>query len=153
MWYMTIISYRHKRRIAAPADRVWALTADVEGLPALTPTMTDVQRLDDRPLAVGSRVSITQPRSRARTWTVETLDPPRLMVWSTTVGRVRMTARHVITPDGEGCTNELGIDLEGPGARLMALLFGRSLRGVLEQENEGFAVAAEAHGRDRHGSR
>jgi len=47
--------------IDAPADRVWALTTDVESWPAITPTMTKVERLDNGPFHATSTARVKQP--------------------------------------------------------------------------------------------
>ena len=39
--------------IAASVRDVWAMTVAVDGLPAITPTISSVARLDDGPLTVG----------------------------------------------------------------------------------------------------
>lgn len=56
--------------IAAPAERVWPLTENVEAWPSFSPTMTRIERLDDAPIALGSRARVEQPAQRPAVWTV-----------------------------------------------------------------------------------
>jgi uncharacterized protein YndB with AHSA1/START domain len=51
--------------VHAPAERVWRLLVDVEGWPAWTDSMREIKRLEDRPLAVGSRSRVTIRRGPA----------------------------------------------------------------------------------------
>ncbi len=54
----------HEIEIEASVERVWELTADIEGWPDHTPTMASVVRLDSGPITVGSKAELKQPVSR-----------------------------------------------------------------------------------------
>lgn len=133
----------HEARIDAAAADVWDLTIDVESLPSLTDTITDVERLGAGPLAVGSQVRIKQPGQRARVWTVTELDAGRRFVWATKAMGMTMTATHELQDAGGATVNTLTLDLTGATASV----FGRLLRGPLQKalatENAGFKQAAE----------
>ena len=83
--------------IAAPIERVWALTLDVESWPKHTPTITRIERLDLGPIAVGSAARITQPALGERIWTVTTIEPGRHFAWATRFMGVSMTGGHHLT--------------------------------------------------------
>lgn len=138
------MSIEDTREIAADSATVWSLTLDVENWPALTSTITSVERLDDGPLRVGSQARIKQPGQRPRVWTVSRLDPPHAFEWFTTIGPLRMTGAHAIRPTPNGCENTLSIRLEGWGRRVAEALLGRALRRTITTENHGFVVASEA---------
>ena len=78
-------------------DRVWAVLADVERWPEWTPTVTRVRRLDQGPLAVGSRVRIHQPRLLPAIWRIVELADGRRFTWVTGSLGVRAIAEH-LTP-------------------------------------------------------
>lgn len=129
--------------IAAPVDRVWALTLDVERLPTITPTITSVERLDEGPIAVGSRMRLRQPGLPPREWTVEAVDAPHRFVWATRLLGVRMVAIHdlVETTDGH-CELTLRLRFEGRGSTLLGAVSRRSIAESLTTENAGFTAAA-----------
>jgi uncharacterized membrane protein len=135
---------RSELLIQADLERVWALTLDVERWPELTPTITEVVRLDDGPLAVGSRARITQPGQRPAVWTVSRLDPGVAFEWWAKVGPVTMTGGHHLRPDPRGCVNLLTLDITGRGAGLVGRLVGRRIGEAIERENRGFKQEAEA---------
>jgi len=135
--------------IGATVERVWALTLDVQGWPALTPTMTSVDRVDEGPLRVGSTARVLQPRQRPATWTVTRLDERSVFEWQTKVATVTMVARHQLAEVPDGCRNTLTVDLSGFGSRLLGRLFGSRIHTAIETENAGFKRAAERDGVDR----
>jgi carbon monoxide dehydrogenase subunit G len=139
----------HQLLVQAPAERVWALTEDIESWPRLTPTMRRVERLDDGPLRVGSTATVTQPRLRPARWRVTELEPPRRFVWETETLGTRIVAGHHVEPAGEGCRNTLTLDVTGRGATVLGGLAGRALRSALATENDGFRRAAEGLERPR----
>jgi len=57
-------------RIAAPAERVWAATADVTRWPDWASTVTSVHQIDGNGLQVGARFRIKQPLQRPAIWEV-----------------------------------------------------------------------------------
>lgn len=136
--------FDHDLLIQAPVETVWDLTLDVERWPETTPTITEVVRLDDGPLAVGSRARIKQPAQSARVWTVSRLEHPHEFEWGTSFGPVRMVGGHHLAPEGDGCRNRLSLEVTGFGSRVLWLLAGRAMRKAIVTENEGFKAAAEA---------
>lgn len=129
--------------IDAPLERVWALTLDLEGLPSITPTVTTLERLDQGPVAVGSRARLAQPGLPPRTWTVDELDAPHRFSWSTHLLGVRMTGVHELAPVGEDrCELTLRVVLAGRGAALLGRLGRRSIARSLAAEAAGFARAS-----------
>lgn len=143
------VSIAHDLHVAADVQRVWSLTTDVERWPSLTPTISEVTRLDDGPLRVGSAARLSQPRLRPATWTVTTLAPPHRFVWETGGRRLRMLAEHVVEAEGAGCRNTLRLRLEGPAAVALGGVGRPVVRQALATENDGFRRAAEGLARPR----
>ncbi|MDT7677384.1 MAG: hypothetical protein QOD82_5286 [Pseudonocardiales bacterium] len=67
--------------IDAPAERVWAVLADVEHWPDWTPTMTSVRLLTAGPLGPGSAAEIRQPKLPKAVWTVTGFEAGRRWSW------------------------------------------------------------------------
>ena len=130
--------------IEAPAERVWALTTDVESWPQITPTVTAVERLDDGPLAPASTARIKQPGQRTKVWTVTAFEPDRSFTWEARLLGTQMTASHTVTPQQSGTSNTLVLDVTGPGSGLVARLIGRQISKSLATENANFKRAAES---------
>jgi uncharacterized membrane protein len=129
--------------IDAPIARVWALTLDLEALPSITPTITEVALVDPPPVQVGTRARLTQPGLARRTWTVEEIDEPRRFAWATRVAGVRLVGVHELERlDEDRCRLTLRVVLEGTGSGLLGRLGRRSLSRALRAEAAGFARAA-----------
>ncbi|MGE0708085.1 MAG: SRPBCC family protein [Planctomycetota bacterium] len=134
----------HALEIAAPVARVWALTVAVEGWPAVTPTVTGVERLDAGPLQVGSRVRLEQPGQPPRVWTVTALEPERRFAWATRMLGVEMTGVHELEGTERGTRNVLRVELRGWSSWLVGALLRVPIARAIAQENEGFRRAATA---------
>ena len=134
--------------VAAAPDVVWEALVDVERWPTWTPSMRRVRRLDDGPLAIGSRVRIKQPRLVPVVWTVTELEDGRSFSWAAEGAGVRSVASHAVRPMGAGTSEvRLTFDQTGPMAPLMGTLLGRLTRRYVRMEAEGLA----AHLRAGHG--
>jgi hypothetical protein len=129
--------------IAAPVEVVWRLTEDIESWPAITPTVTGLERLDDGTLHVGSTARIEQPGLPPKVWTVTRLEQNSLFEWETRIYGVRFTGRHQLAATDDGCRNTLVLDLTGPGAGVLGTLARKKLRKSLATENAAFKNRAE----------
>jgi uncharacterized membrane protein len=136
--------FEHEINIAAPAVRVWELTIDIERWPAITSTVTKVERLDQGPLRVGSRARLKQPGQGARVWTVTALEAASGFVWEAKFAGLQMVGSHFVVPDGDSCRNRLVLEITGRGAGLFGRVAGGRLRKSLATENAGFKKAAES---------
>jgi uncharacterized membrane protein len=136
--------WEHAETIDAPADAVWRITADIAGLPAVTPTVLAVERLDQVPLAVGSRVRLKQPRQTPAVWTVTRFDEGSAFVWQTKRLGMTMVGSHHIEDLGETCRNTLAVELTGWGSRLLGALIGGQVRTAIAIESAGFRKVAES---------
>jgi uncharacterized protein YndB with AHSA1/START domain len=126
--------------VAAPVEAVWAALVDVERWPTWTRSMRRVRRLDEGPLAVGSRVRIKQPRLVPVVWTVTELDPGRSFTWEAESAGVRSRASHEVRAMGAG-TSELRLtfDQTGPLSPVIGAVLGRLTRRYVRMEAEGLA--------------
>ena len=123
--------------IQAPPDRVWGVMSDVERWPEWTPTVTSIQRLDCRPLAVGSRARIRQPKLMPAEWRVTELDEGRSFTWVAGRPGVRVTARHEVDANQGGSRAILSLQFSG----LLGPLVARLTRSLSERY-----LALEARG-------
>lgn len=128
--------------VAAPPERVWSLLADVERLPALTPSMESVELLDG-PLRVGARARIRQPRLAQAVWTVTEFTDGESFTWESRGPGVTTTGGHLVTPAADGATLQLTLVQSGPLAPVIGLLFGRRARAYVTMEANGLKKAAE----------
>ena len=125
--------------IPAPADRVWAVIADVERWPEWTPTVTRIQRLDRGPLAVGSRARIRQPKLPPAVWRVSELHEGRSFTWVSRSPGVCVIAEHGVEATGTGARATLSIRFSGWFGPLIAHLTRRLTERYLALEAQGLS--------------
>ncbi|GAA1723301.1 hypothetical protein GCM10009809_18980 [Isoptericola hypogeus] len=104
---------QHDLTIAAPPERVWAVLVDVERWPERIPTVDDVERLDDGPLAVGSRTRLRQPKLPEGVWTVTELVDGSSFTWESRSPGVTITGAHVVEPHPDGSRLTLRLRVSG----------------------------------------
>lgn len=127
-------SYETAVRIAAPAELVWAVTLDVATWPEWSPTMDEVAPEAPGPVGPGSRVRVRQPRLRPAVWVVDEVVPGRRFVWHTSGPGYRISAPHLVRPNGDGTTVALGVHLGGLLAPVLWAVAGRTMRGYVDEE-------------------
>ena len=139
------MTIEHALEIAAPVQRVWELTVDLESWAAANPNVTRATLLVDAALGVGSRVRIEQRGMGPKVWTVLEYRAPTRFVWSTRLLWFTMTASHDLTATGSGTLNTLAVRFDGPGAGVLGRLARGAVGAALRAENEGIERAATRH--------
>ena len=131
--------------VAAPAERVFDVYADVEHWPDWTASVTSVERLDEGPLRVGSRARIKQPRLPVAVWEVTDLVPGRSFTWMARGPGIVTTGSHVVAPAGRGDRVRVTAALEQGGVLgpLLGLLTKRLTNRYLDIELRGLKAHCE----------
>jgi carbon monoxide dehydrogenase subunit G len=135
---------QHTVTIAATPQRVWDVVGDVERWPERVPTVDAVERLDDGPLAVGSRTRLQQPRLSAEVWTVTELVAGSSFTWVSRSPGVTVTATHLVEPQPGGTRLTLGVTVSGPMSGLGWLMTRSLTRRYVETEAAAMKQAAES---------
>ena len=139
-----MVTYRTATEIAAPAQRIWNLLANIDAWPAWMPTVRSVEVLDGMPPKVGHRYLVAQRRLRPALWTVRQVDPGRRLLWRARKPGTRMTADRVVeslAPQRSRVT--LHFTFDGVLARVAGALFGRIADSYLRQEARALKRRAE----------
>jgi hypothetical protein len=117
---------------------------EIERWPEWAATVTSVRRLDDGPLAVGSRIRMEQPRIPPTEYVVTELEPRRSFTLVDTGPGVRTTARHLLEELGTGGTRvTLGVEMAGPVGGVMGRVYRRLTDRYLTAEAEGIKARSE----------
>jgi uncharacterized membrane protein len=134
--------------IDAPAERVWAVLADVEHWPDWTPTMTSVRLLTAGPLGPGSSAEIRQPKLPKAVWTVTGFEAGRRFEWAAGGPGVTTRGDHRVEPlDGGRCRVTLVIESTGPLAGPLTLLLGSLTRRYVSTEGRSLKQHCETASR------
>jgi uncharacterized membrane protein len=128
------------RHIDAATEPVWEVLYDVARWPEWLPTVDSVQRLDDGPLAVGSRAKVRQPKLPQAEWQVSEVVPGRSFTWEAAGPGMRTIGRHEVVPDGAGSKVTLSIEQTGPMGAVAALVW----RGLTQRYIETEAASLDA---------
>ena len=131
--------------IDAPVAAVWALTIDIVSWPTMTPTVTSVERLDDGPIAVGSRARLKQPRQMPAIWTVTRCEAGvAVRVVDADAGDDDDRQPPDQRVDGDRCRNVLTLSATGVPATLFGWALTGQLRTAIATENASFKRRAES---------
>ncbi|MCG8927855.1 SRPBCC family protein [Lentzea sp. CC55] len=129
--------------VAATPERVWAVLTDVERWPERIPTVESLRKLDDGPLAVGSRARIKQPKLAEAVLTVTELTGGRSFTWESRSSGVTVTAGHVVEPHAGGSRLTLALTLGGPMSWLGWLMTRSTITRYVETEAASIKQVAE----------
>jgi uncharacterized protein YndB with AHSA1/START domain len=140
-----VARFQVQREIEAPPERVWEIVTDVEAWPTWTASISSIERLDDAPFGIGSRVRIRQPKLPPAIWRVTDFDPGRYFAWSTSGGGIRVIAVHRVEPAGESRTR-LTLETRQSGllAPIYELLFRKLGLSYMNLEADGLKRRCEA---------
>lgn len=130
--------------IDAPPEQVFAVLCDVERWPEWTSTMTSVQRMESGPFAVGSSARVRQPGLLPAVWQVTEFEDKRNFTWATRAPGVRMSASHLIEPQGAGSRVTLSLELMGLMAPVVLRLFGGLMERYITTESQGLKKRCES---------
>ncbi len=109
---------RPRSRSPPSPELIWSTLGDVEGWPDWTDSVTEVERLDDGDLGVGSRARVKQPGMPRLVWEVTECAPGEVFSWAAKVPGVTTTGGHRLAPGVDGSvTVTLTLDQEGLLAR------------------------------------
>ena len=136
------VHYETTRNAPATPQRAWEVLTDVERWPRLIAVYQTVRRLDDGPLAVGSRVEVKQKGLRAGTWEVTELDAGHSFTWENRQPGVTTVGRHIVTDRPGGVQIDLRLDQTGWLAGPVALVLGGKARSYVDAEADALAAAA-----------
>lgn len=127
--------------IDAAREDVWKIMADVEKWSQWTPSITHIRLLDGRPLAVGSRAFVRQPRVMPAVWKVTDVQPNRSFTWTTGIaGLLFVIAVHSVEDIAKGSRATLSLTFSG--------LLGGIVAGITKNLNNRY-LALEAEGLKR----
>lgn len=129
--------------IDAPPEKVWQVMTDVERWPEWTKSVTSVMKLDDGPLAKGSRVRIQQPKAPVAVWIVTEIEPGRFFQWETSSPAIQSIARHRIEPAGEGARVTLEVEQAGLFVAILAWWLKGLSRRYIDMEAAGLKARSE----------
>jgi uncharacterized membrane protein len=131
-------------QVHAPTEHVWDVMSDVERWPEWTPTVRSVRRTNDGPLRVGAKARIRQPRLPPADWVVTSLTEGRAFDWESRSPGVRIVARHVLEPNGDGSRVTLTVQFRGVLGNLIGRITAGLNRRYIALEADGLKRRAEA---------
>jgi carbon monoxide dehydrogenase subunit G len=136
--------YEKTTVVAADPARVWEVLTDVERWPERIAVYRSVERLDEGPLKVGSRVKVKQDRLAAGVWEVTDVVPGESFVWTSGQPGVRLAGRHTVTAEPGGARLTLAFEQFGPLSWTVSVLLGRLVRRYVDAESAALKAAAES---------
>jgi len=135
--------YERTIDIAATPDAVWSVLCDVEKWPQWTPSILEVERLEQGTFAIGSTARVKPKGFPEAALTVTELTPGRSFTWEGKSAGLRTIMKHVIVPVEGGARVTLSIIPEGPVAMLVGWFVARAARPNVDTEAESLKRRVE----------
>jgi uncharacterized membrane protein len=141
-----------RRQVAAPVERVWAVTTDLAGSPQVVRGIDAVEVLTPGDFGVGTRWRETRTmlgRSATEEMTVTAVEPQRSYTTEAVRPGVRYVSTVAVTPAGDGSELTLTFGARPTSAvtRLLGAVTGplgrRAVARALEKDLADLAAAAE----------
>jgi uncharacterized membrane protein len=129
--------------IAAPAERVWQVMSDIDRWHEWTPSITSIRRLGDRPLAVGTRAIVRQPKFPPALWKVTAVEPGKSFTWVSVAPGMRVVGHHQVEWAGSGSRATLTLTYYGMIGRLFARLTREITERYIAFEAKGLKARSE----------
>jgi uncharacterized membrane protein len=140
-----VARYEVQREIEAPPEKVWAVMDDVETWPQWTKSIVSIERLDDAPFGMGSRVRIRQPKLPSAIWRVSAYEPNRYFAWTTKGTGITGVAGHRIEPLGPGRSRvTLTVDNKGLLAPIIGVIYRKLSLYYMNMEADGLKRRSES---------
>jgi uncharacterized protein YndB with AHSA1/START domain len=131
-------------QIAASPDLVWAVMADIDRWPTWTESVRTAERLDDGPLAIGSRARLKQPGMPPMVWEVTECVASSVFAWRTRTPGVTTVGIHRVEPGPDGhSTLTLEVHHSGPLAGVIGALTASRTNRFMGMEAAGLKKASE----------
>jgi hypothetical protein len=129
--------------IAAPPDIVWLVMSDAERWHEWTPSVTSIRLLDGKPIRIGSRALIRQPKFPPALWKVTAVVPGRSFTWTSRAPLMRVFAQHSVDPTASGSRATLRLRYQGLLGRLLARMTRDITNRYLDLEASGLKRRSE----------
>ena len=136
--------FQREERIAASIHRVWAILVDLERWPEWNASVTRIEELNSRPLGLGSRVRIHQPKLHPAVWVVTAWEAESRFVWEAAGPGVTVVGSHVLKACEGGCEVTLDLRFDGWLGRLASHLKGRLAECYVRCEAEGLKARSQS---------
>lgn len=128
--------------IKARPDRVLEVLCDVERWPEWTASTTSVRRMDEGPLAVGSKARVRQPKLLPAIWQVTEFSETGF-TWVTRSIGLQIEAGHSVQAVGTGSNVALSLRFSGLLAPVVAWVYRDLNQRYLSMEAEGLRKRSE----------
>ena len=135
--------FHNKIEIATNQSQIWNILIDFEKWPKWSDSFSSLQRLDDGPVGVGSRIRIKQPRLVPGNWTITEWNPENNFAWISKGGGATSLANHWIETDGDVCTFHQSMKISGFIGRPTAFLLRAIIRRYMDMEATGLKNRSE----------
>ncbi len=135
--------YERSIDIAATPDAVWSVLGDVEKWPQWTPSILEVERLEQGAFAIGSTARVKAKGFPEAPLTVTELTPGRSLTWEGRSAGLRTIMSHVIEPVSGGARVTLAVIPQGPVAKLVGWYMARAAKPNVDTEAESLKRRVE----------